>query len=486
MMDYLIVYDDREAITDAGRSFIGVERYSQLLHRKRTLVERIALLVTRTGLPGLQVVSSDQEAAALPALWERRGRRDLVIYLPSCLAPRDEETVDLFLRKIRHVQESFHACFHGDERAPLLVADLHSSELVLAQLASRDWPAFLDQHRAQFRALPVDSTGLCDLRSIDNLVEFLSTTFDARHFNAIRQDGYIVTKRSHDIDKMRREYRFFDLLPRHLRMYFLPPLDFTEDGEQAGYRIERLCVPDMAIQWIHGVMSREDFAVFLGRIRDFLRERPHRPAHREQARALYLGKCEQRHAALAQLPAAPAILSAYRSACPEGEGLDRLLARYRVLWERLSDQRRHWRACVSHGDLCFSNILYDRQSRLLKFIDPRGADSEEETWLDEYYDIAKLSHSICGGYDFINHDLVELTYSRELRLELRHAVDQQRFLAHREMFLTAMTDDGYDRRLIRLHEAALFLSMLPLHVDHPKKVVAFAMTARAIITELEG
>ena len=55
----------------------------------------------------------------------------------------------------------------------------------------------------------------------------------------------------------------------------------------------------------------------------------------------------------------------------------------------------------SHGDLCLSNILacYDGNVR---FIDPRGSDS---IWLDEYYDMAKLSQSIMGGYDFIINDI---------------------------------------------------------------------------------
>lgn len=45
---------------------------------------------------------------------------------------------------------------------------------------------------------------------------------------------------------------------------------------------------------------------------------------------------------------------------------------------------------------------------------------------------------------------------------------------------------GHDVRVMRLGEASLFLSMLPLHMDYPNKVIAFMLKARQLLDEVAG
>ena len=54
-----------------------------------------------------------------------------------------------------------------------------------------------------------------------------------------------------------------------------------------------------------------------------------------------------------------------------------------------------------------------------------------------------------------------------------------------ELFRESLESAGIDIRLIRLYEASLFLSMLPLHMDRPKKVLGFILNAIAILDSLE-
>ena len=44
-------------------------------------------------------------------------------------------------------------------------------------------------------------------------------------------------------------------------------------------------------------------------------------------------------------------------------------------------------------------MLWDKEKDSLLFIDPRGALVENDIYMDEYYDLAKLSHSIIHDYD---------------------------------------------------------------------------------------
>ena len=73
------------------------------------------------------------------------------------------------------------------------------------------------------------------------------------------------------------------------------------------------------------------------------------------------------------------------------------------------------RACASllHGDLCFSNILSDASSGVVKTVDPRGRfGATAGIFGDQRYDLAKLRQSYHGGYDFIVNGLYRVAHDR--------------------------------------------------------------------------
>ena len=119
----------------------------------------------------------------------------------------------------------------------------------------------------------------------------------------------------------------------------------------------------------------------------------------------------------------------------------------------------------------------------MRFIDPRGANTEDELYVSPYYDLAKLSHSVCGNYDFINYGLCSLGLEKDLRVRL--TLDNSSPLWAKSIFQKKLREIGYDPVLIRLFEASLFLSMVPLHIDSPKKVIAFLINAESILDEIE-
>lgn len=83
---------------------------------------------------------------------------------------------------------------------------------------------------------------------------------------------------------------------------------------------------------------------------------------------------------------------------------------------------------IGHGDPCFANTMYNRITKTLRFIDPKGALSEDELWSNPYYDIAKLSHSICGRYDFFNNMLYEIRINNNFKCELEIPFDNHEFI----------------------------------------------------------
>lgn len=123
---------------------------------------------------------------------------------------------------------------------------------------------------------------------------------------------------------------------------------------------------------------------------------------------------------------------------------------------------------VMHGDFCFSNILYDFRSNRIKTIDPRGITTSGEMSIygDTNYDLAKLSHSILGLYDWIiagyhhtNINWEDKNISFFISGEVKHKDTQTMFIE--------MVSSRYGLSAINLHamQLQLFLSMLPLHAD---------------------
>jgi hypothetical protein len=144
---------------------------------------------------------------------------------------------------------------------------------------------------------------------------------------------------------------------------------------------------------------------------------------------------------------------------------------------------------VMHGDFCFSNILYDFRANRLKVIDPRGLINKEAISIygSSLYDIAKLSHSILGMYDWIISGYFNLTMeNHEIKFEVsgldKHSEVQKKYIS--------LVCSSFNITPLNLYamQIQLFLSMLPLHSDSPLRQKAFlANTFRlyAIMKSLE-
>lgn len=102
-------------------------------------------------------------------------------------------------------------------------------------------------------------------------------------------------------------------------------------------------------------------------------------------------------------------------------------------------------------------------------------------WTNPYYDIAKLSHSVCGRYDFFNQALFDIRIGSSFSYDLEIPFDPARYV---EIFKKKVEENGYDYWSVRIYEVSLFLSMLPLHMDNPHKVLGFILNVRNLLKEI--
>jgi hypothetical protein len=132
---------------------------------------------------------------------------------------------------------------------------------------------------------------------------------------------------------------------------------------------------------------------------------------------------------------------------------------------------------VIHGDLCFSNILYDLRSQICKFVDPRGSFGEIGLVGDPRYDVAKLYHSVYGLYDFMTNDLFQVAaQGGDVQLDIRTGPQHKQILERFEkVFFGA---GGFEKREVLLICGLIFAGIAALHYDAPQRQLA--MYARAV------
>ena len=142
--------------------------------------------------------------------------------------------------------------------------------------------------------------------------------------------------------------------------------------------------------------------------------------------------------------------------------LDEIIALLPVAVERLLFENAEKYFSVIHGDLCLPNILLAESHKFLRLVDPRGKFGDFDIYGDWRYDLAKLLHSLEGRYDFIIEDEFTLNVCGT-------AIDYEMprdFAEVKEIFFAVFKSQlAENLSAIRLIEATLFLSMIPLHSD---------------------
>lgn len=304
--------------------------------------------------------------------------------------------------------------------------------------------------------------------------------YKTRYFNTIERieaHGYIK-KISKDTQKLKAEYDYWYALPENLQHYFVQPFNFNMNGDTAHYYMEELYVKNAGDLLVSGELSDLSFDRLFKKIKEYRATLPGLAASEDavdqNAKSLVLDKTRTR---LEELKNTPWNNSNYAlKLAQSGITLDGLYEKLTRKFLNSYVNRQTKRIILSHGDLTLSNILWEDKIQLMKLVDPKGKDY---LYMDEYYDLAKLSQSINGNYD----DIVYENYSFDIdsaTLEIaRKQNDYQQ-----QTFKEYLKNEGIDVNLVRIYEASLFLSMLPFHLDDQQRMAAFLVNCNKILENI--
>jgi NDP-sugar pyrophosphorylase family protein len=322
-----------------------------------------------------------------------------------------------------------------------------------------------------------------DCGNSDNLARSHQRLLQQRAFNEISIDSQIgvFSKTSSHEQKFTDEINYYKLLPPKLSVLFPRVVESSVERDKQYLSLEYYGYPTLAELWLYENLHPSIWEqilshlhqIIVGPMAEFKREVP-----AEDYSYMYVEKTLKRTSSID--PESPLGRLVYASggirvngvACPS---LDSVMALIKsVLPDMINDGRQG----VIHGDMCFSNVLYDLRSRICKFIDPRGSFGEAGIFGDQKYDVAKLFHSVVGLYDFIVNDLFSLRVSNtNVTLEVHSRGEHKRA---QEVFSSVFFGD-FDRRHIQLITGLLFISMPALHYDVPQRQLAMYSTGMHLI-----
>lgn len=478
----LLVLDDREFAFGEVRNLVGLRRFGDIVFKRLSLIDHFRAALPEWSRSHLIRLQTDDDLVALRSTLEACSEDTSVCVIAGRAGFSQAERLTQLIERLPYAEEDFTDTLYK----PLLVFLRNAHGLI------EQWPAFMAAplhtwEKAWQGSQRLQSVAPLDLGKIRDFLSYTSGSTATRHFNEMQIDTYYYTKQSSDKLKMLAEYSFYGLVPESMRPWLIQPFDFDDSGDRASYKMLRYYLADTALQWVHGAFEVDTFTPFVDRLLFFLAERSRQACTKEQSAAmaheLFVSKLQARVKQFLMLEEGQRINKLASSANPELD-ISYQLERFLKLYKHHEKGFVFDHHVVGHGDPCFSNVLYDQQRYLMKLIDPKGALSEEGLWTHPLYDLCKVSHSALGDYDFINNGIYDLgfTDSNELFLRFKHT----NHAMLKPIFLQRLKASGYNVRVIRLGEASLFLSMLPLHIDYPNKVIAFLLNARQILDEVES
>lgn len=329
-----------------------------------------------------------------------------------------------------------------------------------------------------------------DLGHIDSSSQISTKILGAREFNNIKVDEKrgILTKSSSKQVKILQEINYYLKLPRKLSIYF-PRLYDYDLGKNISYSIEYYPYKTLSEYFVMYELPLEVWKTIFRKIlavyKDFMLIRESSP-NEKQVHNIYINKLHDRLAAIEDGCFLKQLINEDYVVI-NGDVFEGWQKYLDLIYESVKTVSKKPVSCVIHGDLCFSNILYDPPSGVIKFIDPRGEFYNEGVFGDYNYDWAKLLHSVDGGYDFIIHQMycLDRFSSNDFSFNLIQTENTKQI---KLIFLSVLKELFSIAEIKRLlvFEAMLFLSMLPLHKDDENRQVAFYLTALKILKKAKS
>jgi hypothetical protein len=309
----------------------------------------------------------------------------------------------------------------------------------------------------------------------------------SRSFNKIKVDPIkgVLTKFSEHVDKLSNEAEFVKKLPSNLSVLFPRILDVKNKNRKAHIKMEYYGYPSLSEYMLFWDLNNGFWLNIFDALKvvcSSFKDHKVRNITLSNYLEFYLGKTLNR-------------LIEYKQQLGEKNWIfsdELIINNYKYkninllknkIEEKLKKLYNGSEFCVMHGDLCFNNILYDLYSGTIRLIDARGSfgPSIKSIYGDQLYDIAKISHSVIGAYDYIVNGFYSYTEEKNnFYYKIHERKDHNIITKLNNEFILKL---DYKLSDISLIMGLLFIAMTPLHNDDVTRQKVFYLHGIKFLNE---
>ena len=311
-----------------------------------------------------------------------------------------------------------------------------------------------------------------DVGHIENYLAAKQFMLKARYFNSLHLDNSskIVTKTSENTVKLVNEINWYKNIPDEI-VELTPKIVDLKISNNPFLKLEYIGLPTLAEIWLYSEFSNDFWFKIIEKFFETLDKfnKYSENVTLQEYNSIYFEKTVERVNELINSDNLFKKIFSQEFIFINGKKFrnwhlikDQLELKINKLFDKEDN-------CLIHGDLCYSNILYDSKNKNFKLIDPRGKWGHD-VYGDIKYDVAKIRHSIVGGFDTITNGLYSAIYD-EMDGIITDVYKPKNYDDVCEK-LDLRIKERWDLDKIKIIEGLLFISMLPLHKDHFERQLA--------------
>ncbi len=335
-------------------------------------------------------------------------------------------------------------------------------------------------YKSEDEALKIKTESIVEFKTEASFFALKSQNPTSRSFNQIQLKGKWFEKKSFNSEKIKDEFNFIKNLPIELKQFFprISSNGLVEGKSESSYYIEYLSGEDCANKAISNKFDKKMTLHFHNFIYKWLKNVEKYNFKNDNFSTFLIEKCRSRLYTLN----AQGLKDKLDNVCSflNIPNTDDSLLMIKKNIEKNKLNLNSKPMGLYHGDLCLSNIISHENQFYL--IDPRGFKGTQPN-INIFYEFAKLRHSIISKYDILNMDLG--TYQIDKNKSFEFIDDHNDSYELLKLTYQDLLDNfGLEDNTIKIVEASLFFSMLPLHTENLKKILSFYLKFISLIDEI--
>ncbi len=325
-----------------------------------------------------------------------------------------------------------------------------------------------------------------DVGHLENYFSTKQFVLKTRYFNSLQFDdlGENVIKTSKDNKKLINEINWYKNIPNDI-LDLVPKIKESDVSKNPFIKLEYVKHPTLSELWLYSDFPLEFWGKIIEELLEIIKKfKNHKEdVSKEEYYSIYFQKTVDRIDELIKKNEIFDEIFDNEYVTINGNKLKNWSLIKENVEKKIDEIYNKEDNCLIHGDFYFSNILYDSETSKYKLIDPRGVWGNGMSG-DIKYDIAKIRHSVIGGFDTITNGLYTVSYEKTNGIDVNVFQPQNYEIICKE--LDTQIEKYWKLDEIKMIEGLLFISMLPLHEDNFERQLVFFAIGIQRLNEIFG